>query len=173
MMRLERCTSWTFVLVAGLLVSFSFVPTAEAVDDSRYLRVNISGRLTDPETEEPMVGAAIHFVSIEEEGDKHLAITDHSGNFEVGNLGFSSYAMTIETAEGERIWGVNALDVAEDEPIVIVLKISDRIESTTEIGNLPGRFFAVVRKEDINWRRFWQEFAAFFGAAAGLGAAAL
>lgn len=162
------------IVVLGLLTPAIASGIATAADQSRYVSVTIRGKLTDPETGQAMAGAAVRFVSTEEEGRKHLAITDQEGKFWVSGLTYGDYAVEIETATGERIHGINALPVSAEAPIEVLLKISDRIRSTTSVENRPERFVAVVEApERINWRRFWREFATFFGVAAGVGAGVL
>ena len=78
-----------------------------------------------------------------------------------------------ETEEGERIWGINSLPVVPGEPVEIILKISDKVDSSTSVENQPERFAAVVEKRQVRWKRFWKEFAAFWGSAAAVGLLAL
>jgi hypothetical protein len=162
------------IVILGLLAPAVASSIVTAADESRYVSVTIRGKLTDPETGQAMAGAAVRFVSTAEEGRKHLAITDQEGQFFVSGLTYGDYAVEIETATGERIHGINAFPVSADAPIEVLLKISKRVRSTTSVENRPERFVAVIEApERINWRRFWKEFATFFGVAAGVGAGAL
>lgn len=164
---------WAIVIL-GLLAPATAASIAIAADESRYVSVTIRGKLTDPENGQAMSGAAVRFVSTEDEGRKHLAITDKEGQFFVSGLTYGDYAVEIETATGERIHGINAFPVSADALIEVLLKISKRVRSTTSVENRPERFVAVVQApERVNWRRFWKEFATFFGVAAGVGAGAL
>lgn len=153
-----------------LLVSAPAGPRGAGSDDTRYKTVTIRGRLTEPGNGAPMAGAIVRFVSTEEGGGSSEGKTNQKGEFIVENLGFSVYAVEIETAEGEHIRGINELPIEEGKPIEVIMKISERVVSTTSLENEPGRFVALVKKEGVNWRRFWSEFGIFMGAAVGLAA---
>lgn len=161
------------LLIVALLVITAGQARAEdaAMDDSRYKSVTIRGRLTEPHTGEPMVGAMVRFVSTEEGGGSAEGKTNAKGEFIVENLGFTTYAVEIETASGEHIRGINELPIEEGKSVEVIMKISDRVVSTTSLENEPGRFVALVRKEGVNWRRFWSELGIFLGGAVALGAA--
>ena len=163
---------WMAVVTLACVLPLTVPPCAAEADEGRYVSVTIRGRLTDPETESPMAGAVLRFISTAEDGRKVMGITDGEGRFEVMGLTYGSYVMEIETAEGEQIRGVNAVNV-QDQPVEITLKISDRVKSSTSVDSRPDRFFVVVEKKGPKWNRFWREFAGFFGVAAGLGVAAL
>jgi len=168
-MRATGNMRWGTLLIAGLLVSAA--QPLFAVDDSRYAQITIKGSLTDPETGKPMVGAVVRFVSTAEEGSKFVGISDQGGKFFMPGLTFGDYVVDITTADGEVIRGINTIPLSADAPVEIVLKISKRVRSTTSVENRPERFVAVVQKgPEINWPRFWKEFAVFFGVAAGAGA---
>jgi len=160
--------------MGGWLAAVWFLggPPLHAADESRYATITITGRLTDPETGKPMVGAVVHFVSTAEEGQKFSGSTDQEGNFSISGLGFGDYAVDITTSEGEVIRGVNAVPVTENAPVEILLKISKRVRTTTSVENRPERFVAAISQETppVNWKRFWKEFAAFFGLTAATAA---
>lgn len=163
----------TVACALGLLALMAGVP-ALAADNSRYALVTIHGRLTDPETGRAMAGATITFTSMDEPGQKSQGVTGEDGRFEVKGLTFASYAIVIETASGERIHGINTLPLKADKPVEVLLKISNRLESTTTVENQADRFVvAVEAPPQTDWKRFWKEFGAFFGTAASLGLVAL
>lgn len=167
MMKLKARASCLVMVLAGAGVSGTPIV---AVDDSRYAKITINGRLADPETEQPMVGAVVRFVSTAEDGEKFVGITDKEGKFQVPGMAFGDYVVDITTGDGEVIRGINTLPLSADAPLEIILKISRRVKSTTSVENRPERFVAAVQKEKgIDWPRFWKEFAAFFGAVAGAG----
>ena len=162
-------------LCIGMAVAGCWLLAAQglrAADESRYATITITGRLTDPETGKPMVGAVVQFVSTAEEGQKLAGSTDQQGNFTISGLTFGGYVVNITTADGEVIRGVNTVPVSENGPVGILLKISKRARTTTSVENRPERFVAAITEEapPVNWKRFWREFAAFFGVAAGMGA---
>lgn len=164
--------SWIRLLAAGaLLIALGAVGTASFADDDldRYMSTTIRGTLTDPRTDQPMSGATVRLISTGEEGYIREGSTDATGAFEITGLKFAEYVMEIETADGDRIQGINALPIEEGKPVEIVLKISDRIASETALVNEPNYFAGVVRRERNAWKRFWREFAIFWGAAAGVG----
>jgi len=146
---------------------------ASAQEDLRYVTTTIRGQLTDPATGRPFSGATIRFEPLDPDSMPAEAVTNVRGEFAVTGLTFGQYAVKIETEDGERIWGINALPVTQGEPVEIILKISNKVDSTTSVENQPERFAAVVEKRQVRWKRFWKEFAAFWGAAAVVGAAAL
>lgn len=160
------------LMIVTLLGATAAPVRAAASDDTRFTTVTLRGRLTDPETGRPMVGAMVRFTSIEAGGQRAEGVTNAEGQFAVEGLPYSIYTMEIETAEGEFIYGINTLPVTKDKPVEVVMKISDRVRSTTTLENKPARFFAAVQEEPSKWRRFWAEFGIFLGAAIGVGAAA-
>ena len=147
----------------GILILGAILPSTLAADDTRYVTTNLRGKLSYPETGKPMVGAVLRFTPVD--GMPSEATTDANGEFLVTGLTYSVYAVEIETATGENIQGVNALEFPEGETVTVTLKISDRIQSTTKLANEPDRFAAVVTKEKFKGKRFWTQFAAFFGVA--------
>ena len=148
--------------------------TASATDaetgDTRYKSVILRGTLSSPSLS--LAGARVRCVSLDEDGETVEGVVNENGEFVLDGLRFTNYVVEIVTADGERIQGVNWLPVTEDT-LSVTLKVSDRIVSTTTLENQPTRFAAVVNVEPRKWRKFWMEFAIFFGAAAGLGLAAL
>jgi len=80
-------------------------------------------------------------------------------------LGFGNYVVEIETAEGETIHGINALPIEEGKPLVLDLKLSNRVRSSTSLENEPDRFMAVVAKDKKKKGKFWKQFGIFFGIA--------
>lgn len=155
-------------VVLGLAVA-----AAPAQEDLRYVTTTIRGQLTDPATGRPLSSATLRFEPLDPDGVPAEAVTNLRGEFTVQGLTFGEYAIKIETEDGERIWGINTLPVTPGEPVEVILKISNKIDSTTSVENQPDRFAAVVEKRQVRWKRFWREFAAFWGAAAAVGAAAL
>lgn len=168
----KRHAFWPAVLALAVALPLTPGPGPAAADDDKYVRVTIRGRLIDPDTDLPMGGAVVRFISTGEEGRKEIGITDAEGAFAVHGLGYGSYVMEIETAAGEHIRGVNALNV-QDKPVEVILKVSSRFKSATSVDSRPDRFFAVVEKKGTKWGRFWREFAGFFGVAVSAGAAVL
>lgn len=163
------------VLALGLLAPLAATTGLAAPDDARYVSVTIRGKITDPENGSPMVGAVVNFVSTEEEGQQQTGTTDAEGNFEVSGLIFGEYAVEIETAEGEHIQGINTFSVMGKESVEVILKISNRLRPDIALLNQPERII-VLFPPDVkvsSWKRFWREFAGFFGSAAALGLAAL
>jgi hypothetical protein len=158
--------------LAFLLLGLAATAVA-AAEDLRYVTTTIRGQLTDPATGRPLSGATIRFEPLDPDSMPAEAITNIRGEFSVTGLTFGQYAVKIETEEGERIWGINALPVTAGEPVEIILKISNKVDSTTSVENQPDRFAAVVEKRQVGWKRFWREFVAFWGAAAAVGAAVL
>lgn len=167
----HRRAIWILTVAVGLLVISQ--PIGAQSVGSRYVTTSIRGKLSDPDTQKPMVGATVRFVSTEEAGSSAEAVTDEQGEFSVTGLGYSDYAVEIETAQGEHIKGINTLPLSPDRPVEVVMKISDRVPSKTLLTNRPERFLVIVEKgSGVNWRRFWTGFAIFFGVAAPAGAAA-
>jgi len=156
------------LVVLGLAVA-----AAPAAEDLRYVTTTIRGQLTDPATGRPLSDAIIRFEPLDQDGRPAESTTNLRGEFTVEGLTFGQYAIKIETAEGERIWGINSLPVVPGEPVEIILRISNKVDSTTSMENRPERFAAVVEKRQVRWKRFWREFAAFWGAAAAVGLAVL
>ena len=161
------------IVCLSLVVLGLAVAAAPAAEDLRYVTTTIHGQLTDPATGRPLEDAIIRFEPLDPDAMPAEAMTNLRGEFTVEGLTFGQYAIKIETAEGERIWGVNTLPVVPGEPVEIILKISNKVDSTTSVENQPERFAAVVEKREVRWKRFWREFAAFWGAAALVGLAAL
>jgi carboxypeptidase family protein len=159
------------ILAASLLLALAGASVAAAAEDTRYRSVTLRGRLTEPATGEPMVGATIKFTPEESGGSTVQAVTDKQGNFVLQGLGYGSYSVEIDTADGEQIRGISSFPVKAGT-VEVVLKLSDRIASSTKLENRPERFVAVVERKGVDWRRFWKQFAIFFGIAAGLGVAA-
>jgi hypothetical protein len=150
-------------LAIGILILGAVLPGAMASEDTRYVTTNLKGKLSYPETGKPMVGAVLRFTPVD--GTPSEATTDANGEFLMTGLTYSVYAVEIETASGENIQGVNALEFPEGETVTVTLKISDRIQSTTKLANEPDRFAAVVTKEKFKGKKFWTQFAAFVGVA--------
>jgi hypothetical protein len=119
-----------------------------------------------------MAGATVRLIALGTEGFLKESVTDAEGRFELSGLPYDEYAIEIETAAGEKIRGINALPVTKDEPVEIVLQVSDRVRSETSVLNQPDYFVGVVKREPKRWRRFWREFAIFWGAAVVTGVAA-
>jgi hypothetical protein len=170
---MKRRTRWAAVLLGIVLVCSAAVAfAADPADDTRYLRTSLRGALTDPATKTPMAGATIRLVSQAPDGATYDATTGPNGEFAFEQLPYGDYAVEIETAQGEKIYGVNAFEINKAR-IQVQMKVSERIDSSTAVANVPTRFVATVKKEPANWKRFWRELAIFLGVSAGLGAAAL
>ena len=187
---------WPAIVAAIMMTTAMQAAPAIAVDDTRYLSVTLRGRLTEPSTGGPMVGATVRFTSTDEKGGSAEALTNDKGEFVLEGLAYGDYVAEIETAEGERIWGINAFPVKDEtvgtqgspasrkrksvdafpvkeETVGVTLRISDRVVSSTTFENRPERFAAVVVRQEVDWNRFWREFAIFFGIATGVGVVAL
>lgn len=141
-----------------------------AEGDKRYVTTTLRGKLTDPESDKPLAGAILRFVSTQEDFSREVT-TDDKGRFVVEGLIYSTYQIDIETAEGEKIRGVNALPIGDDKTVEVTLKISDRVRSETKLDNEPDRFVSAVEVKRVRWKRFWKEFGVFWGAAVVAGAA--
>lgn len=160
----------TAVLAATLAGSF-VLPAATAAERKSYMTTTIRGSLTYPGSGEPMSGATIRFTPTEPGRSRASATTDGQGDFVVSGLGFGTFAVEIETPEGETIRGINALPIEENRPVVLELKLSDRLRSSTSLENQPERFMAVVATEPTKTGRFWKQFAIFWGIAIASGVA--
>ncbi len=159
------------LLLCAAFAALAGTATLAQDADNRYVTTTLRGKLTDPETDRPLQGAILRFTGTE--GGVTEATTDDEGRFELSGLLFGLYQVEIVTAEGESIKGVNAFPVRENETVELTLRISDRIASETTLTNAPDRFVSVVEKKRVGWKRFWREFALFWGIAAAGGAAAL
>jgi hypothetical protein len=155
------------VLVAGS----SFFSAALAAEKKSYVTTTIRGALTLPGSGKPMSGAMIRFTPTDPDLSRATAVTDEEGRFAVEGLGFGNYVVEIETPDGETIRGVNALPVEENRPVVLELKMTERVRSSTSLQNEPERFMAVVVKERTKTGRFWKQFAIFWGVAIASAAA--
>jgi hypothetical protein len=118
-----------------------------------------------------MAGATLRFQPIGE-GEQREAVTAEDGSYVIEGLGFGSYAMEIVTASGEVIRGVNPIPIEENKKVEVNLKISKSSRAETSVDIDPQRFAVAVNDKPFNWKRFWTEFAIFFGAAVAVGAAA-
>jgi len=145
-------------------------PADAAASDTRYKSIILRGTLSSPGLS--LAGARVRCLALDDEGETVEGVANQNGEFVLDGLRFTNYVVEIVTADGERIQGVNWLPVTEDT-LSVTLKVSDRIVSTTTLENEPTRFAAIVNVEPRKWRKFWIEFAIFFGAAAGVGLAAL
>ena len=167
----KRNLNWTVLLIAGFVLA-AVVPALAAEEDTRYQTVTIRGKLTDPSADVPMAGATVRFTSTGEGGNWVEAVTNDKGEFVLEGLSFATYAVEITTREGESIKAINSVPISKDT-VSVTLRLSERIASTTTLENDPARFAAAVEVKGVNWKRFWKQFAIFFGVAAGVGAAAL
>lgn len=166
---MSRRTEWLFrasvSLMIGWLILAGSIASVQAGDVTGkvYQLTNFRGRLLDPETEAPMVGATLYFVETATEGGRWKAVTDEEGRFELTGLPFGTYVVEIKTANGERIYGVNALPMEEGgKGYEVQLRISDRIRSDTGMENSATRFAVWVKVEPRKKKRFWGEFAGFW-----------
>lgn len=167
----KRHLSWTVLLIAGFTLA-AVAPVLAAEEDTRYQAVTIRGMLTDPSTDVPMAGATVRFTSTGEGGSWVEAVTNDKGEFVLEGLPFATYAVEITTREGESIKAINSVSIGKDT-VSVTLRLSAKIASTTTLENDPGRFAAAVEVKGVNWKRFWKQFAIFFGVAAGVGVAVL
>ncbi len=162
------------VLCVMLLASSPAAAAAAAASpDDRYITTTVRGALSDPATGKPMEGATVRFVSQAPEGGAFQARTGPDGKFTIEGMPFGDYAVEIETAAGERIYGVNVLPLYKGRPVQIIMKISDRIRTSTVVESRPTRFVAGVTEQQKDWKKFWRELAIFLGISTGVGVAAL
>ena len=164
-MRTRRITRLAALCLCVFLVGAAILPDAVAAAKKSYIQTKISGRLTYPGSGKPMAGAMIRFTPVDPDLARASSITEDDGSFVVTGLGFGNYVVEIETAEGETIHGLNALPIEEGKPLVLDLKLSDRIVSSTNVENAPDRFMAVVAKDKKNKGKFWKQFGIFIGVA--------
>jgi len=158
-------------LIVGVVVVGSALTPAKAAEGKQYMTTTIRGRLTYPDSGQPMVGATLRFTPTDPSLPVVSALTDEEGAFAAEGLGFGIYAVELETETGEVIRGINAFSVQEGKTEV-VFKFSDRVRSSTRLENEPERFMAAVDVQPRKWKKFWKEFALFFGIAAASGAGA-
>jgi len=164
-MRTRRITRLAALCLCFFLVGAAILPDAVAAAKKSYVQTNINGRLTHPKSGKPMAGAMIRFTPVDPELARASSVTEDDGSFVVSGLGFGNYVVEIETAEGEKIRGINALPIEEGKPLVLDLKLSDRLRSSTSIENEPDRFMAVVAQEKKKTGKFWKQFGIFLGLA--------
>jgi len=164
-----RLRKWTACLLAiGLLAAVT--PSAFA-QQKQYVTTTIRGTLTETKGA-PVAGAILRFTPTDPQASVVEAMTDASGAFEAPGLIFTSYAIEIETADGEIIKGLNDLPIREADTTEILLTVSPRVVSQTSLTNDPQRFVAAVSKRPKKWKRFWKQFGIFVGATAVVGAVA-
>lgn len=177
---MKRSLDHAFGLLAALLSLGLFAAPAPAraadadeAERTRYLRVNVKGRLADTK-DTPIVGATVRFLSTAEDGKSYEATTGPDGSFVVEKMPYGTYAIELLTAEGEQIFGVNPLPISEGKPVTVQMRVSERLKgSRTSLENVPSRFLITTETVAKDWSRFWRELAIFIGASIGLGAAAL
>jgi hypothetical protein len=176
-MRLSRWVIFTAGLGILTIAQAELGPGPRPADaeECRYIEVTINGRLVDPETEQPMVDAIVWFTPFDVEGPKRRSQTDAEGRFRVGGLSCAKYLITIETAGGETIRGVNNFELTGDRQQTMEMRfaISDRYQSDDSVNVQPERWAVVQSVDKPKWKRFWKQFAIFFGVAVAAGAAAL
>ena len=172
-MKARSRVAWGLLLLAAFPTGALPVrPVLAAVDDSQYVSNTIRGRLFDPDTGNPMAGATLRFVPIDEQGRRGEAVTGEDGSYKVEGLGFGKYVLEIETADGEIIRGVNPFEMEKDKKYEVALKVSKGYRAETSVELERQRFVVAVTEKPFNWKRFWIEFGIFFGAAAAVGGAA-
>jgi len=164
-MRSKRITRVAALCLCIFLVGAVILPDAVAAAKKNYIETKIHGKLLYPGSGKPMAGAMIRFTPTDPDLARASTITEEDGSFVVSGLGFGNYIVEIETAEGETIHGINALPVEEGKPLVLDLKLSDRVRSSTNLENQPDRFAAMVAKEEKKTGKFWKQFGIFFGIA--------
>ena len=158
------------ILGACLLMTLAALPCL-GQEDTRYQVVILHGKLTDPTSELPLIGAVIRFVNAENSDQWVEAVTNEMGEFVLEGLTFGKYAVEITTKEGQSIRGINQVPVGKDT-VRIGFKMSEKVDSTTTVENQPEQIVAAVSIREPDWRRFWKQFAIFFGVAVGTGLAA-
>ena len=172
-MTARKRRAWGILLLAAFLAAAAPIrPAVAAGEDTRYLSNTIRGKLFDPDTGKPMAGATIRFQPLEGEGEQKEAVTGEDGSYTIEGLGFGRYAMEIVTASGEVIRGVNPFSIEENKKFEVTLKISKSSRAETSVEMDPQRFAVAVDDKPFRWKRFWTEFAIFFGAAAAVAVAA-
>jgi hypothetical protein len=159
------------IAILGLLVLCTVATPAQAAEKKQYAFTTIRGKLSNLDTGAPMISARLRFTPTDPDAPVVEAETDENGQFEARGLGFGFYVVEIETANGDLIRGVNALPLSEGERAEVLLKLSDKIRSSTGIENEPDRFMAVVTRERKNWPRFWKQLGIFLGLTVATGAA--
>jgi len=164
-MRRNRITRVAALSLCIFLVGAGIMPDAVAAEKKNYIETKIHGKLLYPGSGEPMAGAMIRFTPVDPDLARASATTEDDGSFVVTGLGYGSYVVEIETAEGETIHGINALPIEEGKPLVLDLKLSDRVRSSTNLENQPDRFAAMVAKDEKKTGKFWKQFGIFFGIA--------
>ena len=136
-----------------------------AADKKQYAQTTISGKLSHPETGEPLVDARLTFTPIDPDAPVVETSSGQDGQFEAPGLGFGLYVLEIETSEGEMLRGVKSVPVQDGAPVEIMLQRSDKIRSATSVEIQPDLFAAMVDVEKMDWARFWKQFGIFFGLA--------
>jgi hypothetical protein len=162
-MRSRRITRLTAVCLCILLSGVAALPGAIAAEKKSYILTTIKGKLTYPGSGKPMSGAQIRFTPIDPDLPRASGVTQEDGSFVVEGLGYGDYVIEIETEDGETIHGINALPIEEGKPVVLDLKLSDRVVSSTSLENEPDRFMAVVAKDKQKKGKFWKQFGIFVG----------
>jgi len=165
---LQRRVALLAVIFIGIAVA---TPLAEAAKKS-YVSTTIRGTLSHPNTGRPLVGAVVTFTPEDSKLIVVRATTDENGAFEAAGLDFGRYNVEILTAEGETIRGINALPVSE-KTVGVTLKISERVQSDTDVDNQPEQIAIIVDKQKTKWKRFWKQFGIYVGAVAVTGALVL
>jgi len=159
------------VVIFALLILSAVALPAFAAEEKQYAFTTIRGKLSHPETGDPLVSALLRFTPTDPDAPVVEAQTDQNGEFEVRGLGFGAYALEIETSDGETIRGVDALPLQEGQPVEVLLEISDKVRSSTSIENQPDRFAAIVDRERTDRARLWKQLGIFLGIAIASAAA--
>ncbi len=112
-----------FWLATGVVAAALVTVAGAAADDSKYVSITMRGKLSDPETGQPMVGAVVRFTS-NESGEKLIGIADEEGKFWVPGLTFGSFNVEVDTAQGERIKGIEAFPLTNEGAVDVSLTVS-------------------------------------------------
>lgn len=160
-------------LLAAVLVFSSSAPVYAADDDKRakYSRTKVTGTLVYEKTTQPIPGATIRLENADEEGDAESreARTDANGKFEIKDLAYGLYAVSIQTTDGRELYAVQRLS-APGGKIRVDMTAARDFQSTTSLRN-EVTFDVNVDPKTNKWGKFWRGAAIFFGVAAA-GAAA-
>lgn len=172
MTRRKRSAGGLLLLAMLLAAGTPVRPVLAAGEETRYMSNTIRGKLFDPDTGKPMAGATLRFQPLDEGAEQREGVTAEDGSYKVEGLGFGKYALEIVTADGEVIRGVNPIAIDENKKVEVDLKISKTSRAETSVEMDKQRFAVAVNDKPFKWKRFWTEFAIFFGAAAAVAVAA-
>ena len=166
---------WHVTIILAGLAAILLQGQAVAAEAKEYAYAVISGQIIDPVNRVPMAGATIRLfeAGVGEGGEAPRVfeeMTDDAGSFFFARLPLSTWRLEVETADGELIRGLSVL-YPEADQARLVLGVTRRIQSETEVSTGRGPRFIVVGYEPTKWKRFWSEALIFVagGGALGLG----